>query len=84
MFYHKLSLLPERFDKMFVTNNQTHTFNTRNSSKYLVPLCRTNIRQFSVRFQCPKFFNSLPRDLVNIVSCILFKKKLKKFLSLNY
>jgi hypothetical protein len=27
-------LLPERFDNMFLNNNQTHTFNTRNSSEY--------------------------------------------------
>jgi hypothetical protein len=84
MFHHKFSLLPERFDNMFLKNDQTHTFNTRNSSKYHVPSCRTNIRQFSVRFQGPKFFNSLPRDLVDIVSSILFKKKLKQYLCSMY
>ena len=84
MFHHKFSLLPERFDNMFLKNDQTHTFNTRNSSKYHVPSCRTNIRQFSVRFQGPKFFNSLSRDLVDIVSSILFKKKLKQYLCSMY
>ena len=41
---------------------------TRNSINYTVCLCmcRTNIRQFSVYFQGPKLFNSLPRELVNI------------------
>ena len=84
MFHHKFSLLPERFDNMFLKNDQTHTFNTRNSSKYHVPSCRTNIRQFSARFQGPKFFNSLPHDLVDIVSSILFKKKLKQYLCSIY
>jgi hypothetical protein len=84
MFHHKFSLLPERFDNMFLKNDQIHTFNTRNSSKYYVPSCRTNIRQFSVRFQGPKFFNSLPHDLVDIVFSILFKKKLKQCLCSIY
>jgi hypothetical protein len=85
MFHHKFSLLPERFDNMFLKNDQTHTFNTR---KLLQVLCtfmyRTNIRQFSVRFQGPKFFNSLPHDLVDIVFSILFKKKLKQCLCSIY
>ena len=84
MFHHKSSLLPERFDNMFFKNDQIHTFNTRNSSKYHVPSCRTNIRQFSVRFQGPKFLNSLPHDLVDIVSSILFKKSLKQYLCSTY
>ena len=84
MFHHKSSLLPERFDNMFFKNDQIHTFNTRNSSKYHVPSCRTNIRQFSVRFQGPKFFNSLPHDLVDIVSSTLFKKNLKQYLCSIY
>jgi hypothetical protein len=84
MYYHKYSLLPERFASKFSESNQIHAFNTRNSINYRVPLCRTNIRQFSVYFQGPKCFNSLPRELVNIHSFILFKTKLKAYLTLNY
>ena len=69
---------------LFLINSEIHSFNTRNSFKYHVPLCRTNIRKFTVRFQGPKFFNSLPNYLINIVSTILFKKELKHYLSLNY
>jgi hypothetical protein len=44
------------------------------------PLCRTNIRQFSVRFQGPKFFNSIPIDIISITSFVSFKRKLKNYL----
>ena len=84
MFYDKSSLLPVQFDKMFLINSEIHSFNTRNSFKYHVPPCRTNIRKFSVCFQGPKFFNSLPILFIYIYTTILFKKELKHYLSLNY
>ena len=55
MFHHKFSLLPERFDNMFLKNDQTHTFNTRNSSKYHVPSCSImylHVGQISDNFRC--------------------------------
>ena len=33
MFYHKSSLLPVQFDKMFLINSEIHSFNTRHSFK---------------------------------------------------
>ena len=87
MFYHKSSLLPVQFDKMFLINSEIHSFNTRNSFKYHVPSCRTNIRKFSVCFQGTKVFDLilfLANYFINIVSTILFKKELKHYLSLNY
>ena len=47
-------------------------------------LLAEQIRKFSVCFQGPKFFNSPPNYLINIVSTILFEKELKHYLSLNY
>ena len=40
----------------------------------------TNIRNFSIRFQGPKFFNSLSPEIQNSESIRLFGKRLKKFL----
>ena len=84
MYCHKNSLLPKRFNSMFVLNNQVHTYDTRHSKAFHVPLCRTNIKQFCVGFQGPKLLNSLPLELVNSTSLILFKKKLKAFFFVNY
>ena len=42
--------------------------------------CRTNLRQFSIRFQGPKFFNSLSNNIKDWESISLFSKKLKEFL----
>ena len=43
-----------------------------------IPPCRTNIRNFSIRFQGPKFFNSLSPEIENSESIRLFGKRLKK------
>ena len=84
MFNHKHNLLPEKFQNMFSKRSQFHTISTRISLNYHIPLCRTYIRQFSVCYQGPKFFNSLPRELTNIDSFHAFKKKLKLHFFLNY
>jgi hypothetical protein len=84
MYCHKNSLLPKSFNSMFVLNNQVHTYVTRHSKAFHVPLCRTNIKQFCVRFQGPKLFNSLPLELVNSTSLISFKRKLKGFFFFKY
>jgi hypothetical protein len=77
MYSCRNGLLPEKFHHMFQQNNQTHSYNTRNARAIRMPLCRTNIRQFAIRFQGPKFFNSLPTDLTDTTSFTSFKKKLK-------
>lgn len=72
MYSYKKSLLPNRFKNMFVLNSDIHGYSTRNLMAFRVPLCRTNIRQFSIRFQGPKFFNSLPLEMTNLVSVNIF------------
>ena len=52
----------------------------RNCNLYYIPPCRTNIRNFSIRFQGPKFFNSLSPEIQNSESIRLFGERLKKFL----
>ena len=52
-------------------------FNARRAYS-LLPLCRTNIRQFSVFHQGPKLFNYLPTHITSSPSLASFRKKLKK------
>ena len=77
---HKRDLLPNYFRDMFTLASQIHSYNTRNSSLFYIPHCRTNFRKFSIRFQGPTFFNSLSREIQNSESISLFGKRLKKFL----
>ena len=83
MFLFINSALPTKFHK-FLRNNQIHSYNTRNACSFHLPLCRTNIRKFSVVYQGPKFFNSLTPEIAFSSSLSAFKKKLKEFLISKY
>ena len=71
--------LPLKFDCKFTLQKET-----RNSHLYRLPLCRTNIKQFSVFYQGPKFYNSLSTEIVNSSSSVSFKKALMAFFCNNY
>ena len=43
MYSYRNGLLPEKFNGMFQSNNQIHSYNTRNAKAIRAPLCRTNI-----------------------------------------
>ena len=53
MYFFKRGLLPNYFRDMFTLASQIHSYNTRNSSLFCIPHCRTNFRKFS-RFQLAK------------------------------
>ena len=76
----KVHLNLNYFRNMFTLASQLHSYYTRNCNLYYIPPCRTNIRNFSIRFQGPKFFNSLSPEIQNSESIRLFGKRLKKFL----
>ena len=82
MFFFSKGLLPNSFNKMFTLANYIHPYNTSNSSNsnFYIPLVRTNIRKFSIRFQGPKFFNSLDSQIKSSGSTAQFCKNLKRFL----
>ena len=63
---------------MFTLARQIHSHNTRNSRVFYIRHCRTDFRKFSIRFQGPKFFNSLSREIRNGESISLFGKRLEK------
>ena len=76
--------LPLKFDCKFTLRRQIHSYNTRNSHAFSLPFCRTNIKQFSVFYQGPKFYNFLITVIVNSSSSVSFKKALKAFIYNNY
>ena len=77
MFSFKKGPLPDAFSEIFLLTNQIHHYNTRNSISFYLFSCRTNIRQFAIRFQGPKFFNSFNTEIQNVDSFSQFKSKLK-------
>ena len=80
MYLFKRGLLPNYFRDMFTLASQLHSHYTRNCTVFYILPCRTNIRNFSIRFQGPKFFNSLSPEIQNSESICLFGKRLKKLL----
>ena len=83
MYSHQNRTLPLKFDCKFTLQKEIHSHHTRNSHLYRLPLCRTNIKQFSVFYQGPKFYNSLSTEIVNS-SSVSFKKALKAFFYNTY
>ena len=75
MYSHQNRTLPLKFDCKFTLQKDIHSYPTRNSHLYRLPLCRINIKQFSVFYRGPKFYNSLSTEIVNSSSSVSFKKE---------
>ena len=80
MFLFTKNLLPNYFKSLFMLTSQVHSYNTRTSKLFYMFPCRTNLRQFLIRFQGPKLFNFLSNNIKDCESILLFSKKLKEFL----
>ena len=76
MYSYQNGLLPRSFNDRFIKVNQVH-HNTRSSSNFYNRFCKTKIRQFSVSYQGPKFFNTLSSDMQKTYSLESFQNKLK-------
>ena len=80
MFLYKKNSLPQSFTTFFPVVNQIHNYNTRTAASFYIPSCRTKIRQFSIKYQGPTFFNKLNSDICESSSLSRFKSKLKTYL----
>ena len=76
--YHN-DALPISFTQIFQTGNQIHQYSTY-SDFYWPPTCRTNIKKFSILFQGPRIWNSLPDNIKNAPCFSIFKRVIKPFL----
>ena len=84
MFLYKKNLVPEHFKNIFLLNSQIHNYNTRRANEFHIVTPRTNLRQFSIKYQGPFLYNSLDNDIVNSVSLSSFTKKFKKLFCSMY
>ena len=55
MYLFKRGLLPNYFRDMFTLESQIHSSNTRNSSLFYIPHCRTNFRNSQFGFKVLRF-----------------------------
>ena len=57
-----------------------HSYSTRNSESYRSHFCRTNFKMFSILYQGPRIWNSLPMHIKTGSSFQSFKQLMKLFL----
>ena len=60
MFYYRKQLLPPMFLSLFSTSSQTHSYDTRTAKSYRPHYGRTNLKEFTILYQGPTIWNSLP------------------------
>ena len=71
------ALFPDVFKNMSLLTGNIHCHTTRSCNAFYMFPCRTNIRQFGIRLQGPKLFNSLNIEIQNADSIFLFKSKFR-------
>ena len=71
----KNSLLPFYFrNSMFVRNNETHSYNTRNADGYQLPQVRHEFAKNGLRFKIPARYNSSSEDIISRISTLSIKR----------
>ena len=80
MYLYHNDALPIAFTQIFQTGNQIHQYSTRYSDFYRPHTRRTNIKKFSILFQGPRIWNSLPNNIKNAPTFNIFKRVIKPFL----
>jgi hypothetical protein len=80
MFKFNINQLPTTFNCFFNAVRSVHDYNTRHSLYgFMIPTCKTTLRQKCIRYQGPHIWNDLPDDIKILTSLNLFKKKLKMY-----
>ena len=73
VFRYQNQLLPSMFLNLFLTSSQVHNYGTRAANHYRSHSCRTNRKQFTILYQGPKIWNSLPISITSSSSFFTFK-----------
>ena len=74
-------MLPAILLNLFVTNNQIHSDDTRNANFYRPHSCRINIKRYTILYQGPKIWNSLPSTMKSTNSLSTIQKTSRRPLS---
>ncbi len=86
VFMHKVTdcQLPQHMSSLFLRTENIHSHQLRNQNPYYIQQIRTNTRKSTINFSGPKFWNTLPANLLQLVSIHQFKKKFKALLLTKY
>ena len=79
MFLWHKKLLPDSLLEYFSLNCDIHNYFTRSAAKFHLPKIRTSLFYYSVIYQGPIIWNSLPMEIRQIDSLNLFKRKMKNY-----
>ena len=82
MFFQSVlpELLPVGFHDSLLSSSQLDSYNTRNAMNYRSQFSKTHFRKFTIAYQGPKFWNTLPAEFKDESSKIVLKKNLHRFL----
>ena len=80
MYLYHDDTFPIVFNQIFKTGNQIHQYSARYSDFYRPHSCTTNIKKFSILFQGPRIWNSLPSNIKSAPTFNIFKRVMKPFL----
>ena len=72
--------LPSFFNTFFVRNCEVVQRTTRNSNKFKIPFCKTEIYKSSIKIQGPKIWNKIESFVDCNCSLHTFKKRLTRYL----
>ena len=81
MYKYTNNLLPPSFALFFCLSTNTH--NTRSNDDYKCIFARTNIRKFSLKYQGPAAWNSLPKH-IRTAMCLAHCKHLVRAHTLDH
>ena len=65
---------------MFLSSSQLHSYNARNAMNYRSQFSRTNFRKFTIAYQVPNVWNTLPAEFKDESSKNVFRMNLHRFL----
>jgi hypothetical protein len=76
-------LLPAHFTKMFMSNTDVHTYDTRHREHLHLLYYRTNVCKYTARFLGPSLWNALSEEIKNLPTYNIFKKRMSELLLLS-
>ena len=84
MYNYNNNTLPSVFNRMFPKNQSFHSYPTRQSNEFHLPLLRTLLAKNTFIYTGPQFWNSLDDDIKNSSTLNSFKSNLKSALLQSY